>query len=187
MSNASPSDGHWPDPIQRIDTAFFWEACERGELVAQKCPSCDVLWHPPRPICPTCHSTEKEVQKLSGKGQLQSLATLHQKVHFAELRNADYRDSWAWVHFMLHRSAQTRELLLRYLTEHRAHSKHVATDQSSNDQPTTVFDLQRALLDEIPDLRQQLREHFTAVAKAGRIASDSAQKLSPTIATFQPN
>ncbi|QJB68767.1 Zn-ribbon domain-containing OB-fold protein [Parasphingorhabdus halotolerans] len=61
-----------PDPIQRIDTAFFWEACERGELVAQKCSACNVLWHPPRPICPTCHSTEKTVEKLSGKGKLLS-------------------------------------------------------------------------------------------------------------------
>ena len=61
-----------PDPIQRIDTAFFWEACERGQLVAQKCPTCDVLWHPPRPICPTCHSTEKTIEKLSGKGKLLS-------------------------------------------------------------------------------------------------------------------
>lgn len=71
-SNASKSNGHRPDPIQRIDTAFFWEACERGELVAQKCPSCEVLWHPPRPMCPTCHTTDKEVQKLSGKGTVMS-------------------------------------------------------------------------------------------------------------------
>ena len=61
-----------PDPIQRIDTAFFWDACERGELVAQKCEACDLLWHPPRPICPTCHSLEKATQKLSGKGKLLS-------------------------------------------------------------------------------------------------------------------
>ena len=61
-----------PDPIQRIDSAFFWEACERGEFVAQKCDACDVLWHPPRPICPTCHSSDKSVQKLSGKGRLLS-------------------------------------------------------------------------------------------------------------------
>lgn len=72
MSVTSTSDGHRPDPIQRIDTAFFWEACDRGELVAQKCPSCDVLWHPPRPMCPTCHSTDKEVQQLSGKGTVMS-------------------------------------------------------------------------------------------------------------------
>ena len=62
--------GMRPDPVQRIDTAFFWEACERGELVAQKCESCNKLWHPPRPMCPTCHSIEKNVQKLSGKGKL---------------------------------------------------------------------------------------------------------------------
>ena len=61
-----------PDPIQRMDTAFFWDACERGELVAQKCEACDLLWHPPRPICPTCHSMEKAMQKLSGKGRLLS-------------------------------------------------------------------------------------------------------------------
>jgi len=67
-----------PDPILRIDTAFFWEACERGEFVAQKfnCArqgeACDTLWHPPRPMCPKCHSTEKEVQKLSGLGTVVS-------------------------------------------------------------------------------------------------------------------
>lgn len=67
-----------PDPILRIDTAFFWEACERGEFVAQKftCNQkngpCGALWHPPRPMCPKCHSTEKETQKLSGLGTVVS-------------------------------------------------------------------------------------------------------------------
>ncbi len=61
-----------PDPIQRIDSAFFWEACERGEFVAQHCTHCDKLWHPPRPMCPTCHSTDKAHKKLSGKGKLLS-------------------------------------------------------------------------------------------------------------------
>jgi len=70
MTETSPSDGKRPDPVQRIDTAFFWEACERGELVAQKCPSCTKLWHPPRPMCPDCHTTEKEIAKLSGKGKV---------------------------------------------------------------------------------------------------------------------
>ena len=59
-----------PDPIQRIDTAFFWDACERGEFVAQKCEPCNKLWHPPRPMCPDCHSVEKAQQKLSGKAKL---------------------------------------------------------------------------------------------------------------------
>ena len=61
-----------PDPILRIDSAFFWEACERGEFVAQKCETCNKLWHPPRPMCPDCHSTEKAEQKLSGKAKILS-------------------------------------------------------------------------------------------------------------------
>lgn len=61
-----------PDPIQRIDTAFFWKGCEDGELLAQKCEPCNTLWHPPRPICPTCHSLEKTYKKLSGKGTVVS-------------------------------------------------------------------------------------------------------------------
>lgn len=61
-----------PDPIQRIDSAFFWEACERGELVAQKFQGSDKLWHPPRPMCPVTHTTEKGEQKLSGRAKLLS-------------------------------------------------------------------------------------------------------------------
>lgn len=128
-----------------------------------------------------------EVRALSGKGQLQSLTTLQQKVHFAELRNSDYRDSWAWVHFMLHRSAQTRGLLLRYLSEHRALPKQVSTEKAVESQPAKVFDLQRALLEEIPDLRKQLREHFAAVSRTGGIASKPASHGPATIATLRPN
>ncbi len=61
-----------PDPIQRIDTAFFWEACARGEFVAQKCEPCNKLWHPPRPMCPDCHSLEKSVATLSGNAKVLS-------------------------------------------------------------------------------------------------------------------
>ena len=61
-----------PDPVQRIDTAFFWSACEAGELRVQKCEPCNKLWHPPRPMCPECHSVEKTTQKLSGRGKILS-------------------------------------------------------------------------------------------------------------------
>ncbi len=128
-----------------------------------------------------------DVRAISGKGQLQSLTTLQQKVNFAKLRNSDYRDSWAWVHFMLHRSAQTRGLLLRYLSEHRAFPKQALTGNAVESQPVKVFDLQRALLNEVPDLRQQLREHFTAVSRTGGIASKPASQGSATIATLRPN
>ncbi len=58
----------------RIDSQFFWDACERGELVVQFCEPCEKLWHPPRAICPNCHSAEKTETKLSGEGTVLSWA-----------------------------------------------------------------------------------------------------------------
>lgn len=40
----------------------------------QKCEPCNTLWHPPRPICPKCHSFEKAEQALSGQGKVLSWA-----------------------------------------------------------------------------------------------------------------
>jgi hypothetical protein len=59
-----------PDPIETPDTAFFWAAAARGELVALACADCGDLRHPPRPMCPACHSTRREERKLSGRGRV---------------------------------------------------------------------------------------------------------------------
>ncbi len=61
-----------PAPILTPDNAFFWEACGRGELVAQRCGECAALAHPPRPMCPRCHSVRREVTRLSGRGVVYS-------------------------------------------------------------------------------------------------------------------
>lgn len=61
-----------PAPILTPDSAFFWEAAARGELVAQRCGDCGDLQHPPRPICPKCHSSRREVARLSGRGEVYS-------------------------------------------------------------------------------------------------------------------
>jgi uncharacterized OB-fold protein len=61
-----------PDPVLTPDTAFFWEACARGELVAQRCGDCGALAHPPRPMCPNCRSLRREVARLSGRGEVHS-------------------------------------------------------------------------------------------------------------------
>lgn len=61
-----------PDPVLTPDTAFFWEACARGELVAQRCGDCGELAHPPRPMCPKCHSLRRETARLSGGGEVYS-------------------------------------------------------------------------------------------------------------------
>ena len=61
-----------PDPILTPDTAFFWEGAQRGELLAQRCADCGDLQHPPRPMCPKCHSVRRELVRLSGRGEIYS-------------------------------------------------------------------------------------------------------------------
>ena len=41
-----------------------------GKLVAGRCDKCDVLYLPPRPVCPQCHGTDMGWQELSGKGKV---------------------------------------------------------------------------------------------------------------------
>ncbi len=61
-----------PDPILTPDTAFFWEGAKRGELLAQRCAECGDVQHPPRPMCPKCHSVRRELVRLSGRGEIYS-------------------------------------------------------------------------------------------------------------------
>ncbi len=61
-----------PDPVMTTDGAFFWKAADEGRFVAQKCGACGQLRHPPRGMCPACHSTEKVEHSLSGRGRVLS-------------------------------------------------------------------------------------------------------------------
>ncbi len=57
-----------PAPWVTRDSAFFWEAAKREELVGQACGQCGVLRAPPRPMCPHCNSVASEARVLSGRG-----------------------------------------------------------------------------------------------------------------------
>jgi uncharacterized OB-fold protein len=63
-----------PDPVFTPDAIFFWEGAARGELLGQRCADCKKLTHPPRPMCPACHSVRRETVKLSGRGRVASWA-----------------------------------------------------------------------------------------------------------------
>jgi len=66
-----------PDPLVTEDSEVFWAAADESRLVAQRCSSCGRLRHPPRPMCPHCHSLDFTAQELSGLGTLYSYAILH--------------------------------------------------------------------------------------------------------------
>lgn len=61
-----------PDPVPTQDSVFFWEAVERGELFGQRCGDCGIFLHPPRPMCPQCHSLNQQHVQLSGRGTVYS-------------------------------------------------------------------------------------------------------------------
>ena len=59
----------------------FWEGVKESKLLIQKCKGCGQILHPPRPMCPTCHSTESEYVQASGKGKIYSHTTYQKSPH----------------------------------------------------------------------------------------------------------
>ncbi len=59
----------------------FWDACERHELVAQRCSGCERFRHYPQPLCPSCFSAEFRWERLAGTGQIHSYAISHRAFH----------------------------------------------------------------------------------------------------------
>ena len=69
-----------PLPLPDADSAPFWEACARGELVMQRCAQCQALRFPPRPMCPRCRSLESAWSRVSGRGVVYSFVVCHPPV-----------------------------------------------------------------------------------------------------------
>jgi len=57
----------------------------------------------------------KEIRWKARAGQMPDLERLESEELMSEMDATDYRDAWAWVHFLLHRSKESRQLLLSYL------------------------------------------------------------------------
>ena len=55
-------------PSMTSDTQFFWDGVRAHRLLIQRCTSCGVLRHPPRPMCPHCQSLEWDTIESSGRG-----------------------------------------------------------------------------------------------------------------------
>jgi uncharacterized OB-fold protein len=66
-----------PAPVVTDDSAAFWDAAAQDRLVAQRCGACGTLRHPPRPMCPHCHSLAIDIVELAGTGTVYSYAILH--------------------------------------------------------------------------------------------------------------
>lgn len=74
---ASTREEIFPLPEKGIDTAPFWEACNRNELVIQQCADCGELRHPPKPVCPECRSFDVDWADVPGTGEVYTYTTTH--------------------------------------------------------------------------------------------------------------
>jgi uncharacterized OB-fold protein len=70
----------YPTPLPRIDeeSKGFWEACQRRELVVQRCADCGALRHYPRALCPACLSARVDWQRCSGRGTVYTFTVTYQ-------------------------------------------------------------------------------------------------------------
>ena len=59
-------------PSVSPDTAFFWDGLKEHRLLIQRCASCGLLRHPPRPMCPACNSLDWDTVESSGRGTVHS-------------------------------------------------------------------------------------------------------------------
>ncbi|RAY13549.1 hypothetical protein DPM19_20675 [Actinomadura craniellae] len=73
----APPTGQVPHPATSRDTEFFWAGTAAGELRIQRCAGCGALRHPPGPMCPRCHSTERGYTVASGRGSVHSHVVHH--------------------------------------------------------------------------------------------------------------
>jgi len=86
------------------------------------------------------------VKALVGMGQLPRLEALEGIEELDDMGREEYRDAWAWVHFMLHGPREARDELVRYLGE-----------LETGGDPGQLSDRLRR---RIPDLNRRMAEHF---------------------------
>ena len=60
------------------ETRAYWEGAGRGELVLQRCGSCQVVQHRPRGFCVSCLSDDIEHFVASGRGKVYTYSVVRQ-------------------------------------------------------------------------------------------------------------
>jgi uncharacterized protein len=75
MATGSP-ERNIPAPRASAETAPFWEAAGRGELMLKHCNACGKPHYYPRTICPLCGSSDTAWRASAGTGTVFSCSVL---------------------------------------------------------------------------------------------------------------
>ena len=71
-----------PTPHPNIETQFYWDKVQEGELWIQRCNDCNKPYFYPRFFCPRCMGKNVEWFKTSGRGKLHTYMINHRPPPF---------------------------------------------------------------------------------------------------------
>jgi uncharacterized OB-fold protein len=66
-------------PALTPENRDFWTGGANGALLIYRCAACERWFHPPAPICPSCHSRDVGPHPVSGAGAVHSFTINRQK------------------------------------------------------------------------------------------------------------
>jgi uncharacterized protein len=72
---------HIAAPEENPETAPFWAAARKGQLLVGKCNACSEAHFYPRKLCPHCFSDDTEWVPSSGKGIIYSYSVMRRAEH----------------------------------------------------------------------------------------------------------
>ncbi|MFT4519703.1 MAG: putative OB-fold protein [Halioglobus sp.] len=68
------------------DNKWWWDACDEGKVLIQRCKNCQTLRHPPRPMCGECQSMEWDSIESTLDGEILS----HTEIHHPKIPGYQY-------------------------------------------------------------------------------------------------
>lgn len=68
-------------PRASADAVPFWEGCDRGELLVQRCAACGNCNWFPRRYCHTCSSDDLVWEQASGRGTIETFSVVHRPMN----------------------------------------------------------------------------------------------------------
>lgn len=78
MADQDVSEIEHPLPNASWETRGYWEGAGRGEIVLQRCGSCQTVQHKPRGLCVTCLDGDLEHFVSSGRGTVYTYTVTNQ-------------------------------------------------------------------------------------------------------------
>ncbi len=105
-----------------------------------------------------------EVAERSSNGIIPSLLELERVTQLDSFGHSQYRDSWSWIHFLLHRNQETRALLVLYLQRCRSGEQQM--------------ELSRQLVVLLPNLHAEYQEHYASMQVTTPTATNIATSKS---------